>query len=372
MKIAYVTIHLDSKIINGGAGHKIKSQISLWKSMGHTVDLFALTPVKISSMPDAHQFPFGSSTQIPVLKMFSREISRCLALATMIDAVRQYKPDLIYLRFAMFSFPLHNLFKVAPLVMEVNSNDLDENRSRGLFLYWINRLTRGYMFAHCAGWVAPSHELENLPVNQKYGKPSCVVSNGIDLDSYEMLPPPGNAAPVLTLVGSPGMDWHGVDKLLRLANEYPDLQIHIVGYSNDDLSQPPPENVTLHGYLQPNQVKQVLIKTDAAFGTLALHRKNMKEASPLKVREALAHGIPVILAYQDTDLQTIKSDLFLFLPNTPDNVSRHGKLIRDFAFRVQGKRVDRELLRPLINRYDKEKSRLAFFEQVLNSRASWH
>jgi hypothetical protein len=39
MKIAYVTIHLDSKIINGGAGHKIRSQISLWRNMGHTVDL---------------------------------------------------------------------------------------------------------------------------------------------------------------------------------------------------------------------------------------------------------------------------------------------------------------------------------------------
>jgi hypothetical protein len=119
--------------------------------------------------------------------------------------------------------------------------------------------------------------------------------------------------------------------------------------------------------LQPAAVKQVLMKTDVAFGTLALHRKKMQEASPLKVREALAHGIPVVLAYQDTDLQNIQSDLFLFLPNTPDNISSHGKLIRDFAFRVQGKRVDRELIRPLINRPDKEKKRLAFFEQILNS-----
>lgn len=370
MKIAYVTIHLDSKIINGGAGHKIRSQISLWRNMGNIVDLFALTPVKITSNPDAHEFPFGPSAQVPILKLFSREISRYIALTNMIKAVRQYKPDLIYLRFAIFSFPLHKLFKVAPLVMEVNSNEIDENRSRGLLLYWLNRLTRGYMFAHCTGWVAPSHELEKLPVNQKYGKPTCVISNGVELDQYEILSPAENTTPVLTLVGSPGMDWHGVDKLVGLAEEYPELQIHIVGYSKHDLSQSTPQNMVLHGYLQPEKVKQVLLKTDVAFGTLALHRKNMEEASPLKVREALAHGIPIVLAYQDTDLQNVESDLFLFLPNTPDNVASNGKRIRDFAYHVQGKRVDREFIRPLINRHEKEKKRLEFFKQVLHSLTS--
>jgi hypothetical protein len=125
------------------------------------------------------------------------------------------------------------------------------------------------------------------------------------------------------MVGSPGMSWHGVDKLVWLAEQYPELHIHIVGYSKDDLSQSIPENVSLHGYLQPADVKQVLMKTDVAFGTLALHRKKMMEASPLKVREALAYGIPVVLGYDDTDLRDVKSDLFLFLPNTPDNVSGH-------------------------------------------------
>jgi hypothetical protein len=370
MKIAYVTLHLDSKIINGGAGHKIKSQISLWRSMGHTVDLFALTPVKVSSIPGAREFPFGARTRFPILKFITRELSRSLVLQELIEAVRQYEPDIIYLRFGMFAFPLQNLTRVAPLVLEVNSNDLDENRSRGPVLYWINRLARGYMFSHSAGWVAPSHEIQHLPVNQKYGRPSCVVSNGIDLDQYEILPPAGNPSPVLTLVGTPGMNWHGVDKVVWLAREYPELQIHIVGYSKAELFEPIPANMSLHGYLQPAAVKQVLMKTDVAFGTLALHRKNMQEASPLKVREALAHGIPVALAYQDTDLQNIQSDLFLFLPNTPDNISSHGKLIRDFAFRVQGKRVDRELIRPLINRTDKEKKRLTFFEQILNSSVS--
>jgi glycosyltransferase involved in cell wall biosynthesis len=370
MKIAYVTIHLDSKIINGGAGHKIRSQISLWRSMGHTVDLFALTPVKISSIPDAREFPFGGSARMPILKFISRELSRSRALADLIAAVRRYRPDVIYLRYAMFSLPLHNLFKVAPLVMEVNSNDLDENRSRGLFLYWLNRLTRDLMFSRCAGWVAPSHELADLPANQRHGKQVCVVSNGIELDRYETLASEDHPTPSLTLVGSPGMNWHGVDKLIGLAEQYPELDIHIVGYSKDDLSRSIPENVSLHGYLQPADVKQVLMKTDVAFGTLALHRKNMMEASPLKVREALAYGIPVVLGYDDTDLRDVRSDLFLFLPNTPDNVSSHAQLIRDFAFHVKGKRVQRELIRPLIDRYEKEQKRLEFFEQVLKSSLS--
>ena len=44
MKIAYITIHIEPKLINGGVGKKINSQVSIWQSMGHSVALFSLTP----------------------------------------------------------------------------------------------------------------------------------------------------------------------------------------------------------------------------------------------------------------------------------------------------------------------------------------
>ncbi|HLO18741.1 MAG TPA: glycosyltransferase [Anaerolineales bacterium] len=366
MRIAYVTIHIEPKIINGGVGKKINSQISIWKNMGHTVRLFSLTPEPISSIPDIEQFLFKSSSNAFILKFITREIARSTALTRLISQVWRYEPDVIYFRFGLFTFPLQDLFKIAPVVLEVNSNDQAEYRSRGPFFYWLNRITRNFIFSHSTGWIASSHELANLEINRRYRKPVCVVSNGIELSKYQPLPPPKNQFPALALVGSPGMNWHGVDKLVPLAEQFPDIKISIIGYRREDFQGEVPENIHLYGYLEPEEVKKVLAGVDAVFGTLALHRKNMQEASPLKVREALAYAIPVILAYRDTDLTGIDSDLFLYLPNVEENVLEHTQTIHDFAFKAMGRRVERSLIEERINQYQKEEARLKFFETMLN------
>jgi len=369
MKIAYVTINIDTKIINGGVGNKIRSQISIWESMGHSVALFTLTPGYVS-LPFAHQFTFNSSSKFPFLNFFVREISRSLKLAELISAVRANRPDVIYLRFGLYTFPLQYLFEAAPTLLEVNSNDFDEYRSRGLFFYWLNRFTRNILFSQSVGWVATSHELANLKENRIHEKPVSVISNGIELDKYEPLEPTRNRTPVMSLVGSPGMNWHGVDKLFYLAERYPELTINIIGYRREDFEAPIPQNIHLYGYLEKEEVRKVLADTDVVFGTLALHRKKMNEASPLKVREALGYGIPVILAYEDTDLLNLKSDCFLLLPNSEDNIFENAELIRDFSFKVMGKRVDRALISKYIDQHLKEKKRIEFFADIIKSAGS--
>ena len=357
MKIAYVTINVDPKIMDGGVGNKIRKQISIWELMGHSTKVFSLTPAPIS-IPSANLFIFNNAPKVPGLNILIRENSRSLGLIRLLSALRKYKPDLIYFRFGLFTFPLQYLFKIAPTVLEVNSNDLDEYRARGNFFYWLNRITRNVIFSRCAGWVFTSYELANLQQNQKYKKQTCIISNGIELDKYKFLLPTNNQTPVLTLVGSPGMNWHGVDKLFYLAQTYSDLEINIIGYQSKDFDKPIPSNMHLHGYLTPEHVRKILTETDVVFGTLALHRKRMNEASPLKVREALSYGIPIILAYQDTDLIDIKSDQILLLPNTEDNVIENAKRIREFAFQAIGKRIDRNSISDRIDQRLKEKKRL--------------
>jgi glycosyltransferase involved in cell wall biosynthesis len=364
MKIAYVTINIDTRIINGGVGNKIQGQVSIWESMGHSVNLFVLTPGHVS-LPFARQFTFNNSSKTFLQKFFVREISRSIKLVKLISAVRAYRPDVIYFRFGLFTYPLQDLLKIAPTILEVNSNDLDEYRYRGTFFYLLNRITRDILFSRCTGWVATSHELANFEENHRHKKPVCVISNGIDLEKYVPLQPARHQAPSLSLVGSPGMNWHGVDKLLPLAEKYPELTINIIGYRDEDFEVPIPSNVRLHGYLERDNLKKILADTDVVFGTLALHRKNMKEASPLKVREALGYGIPVILAYEDTDLMDMQSDYFLFLPNSENNIAENAKLIRDFSFRVIGMRVDRALIANRIDQHIKEEKRLAFFVDMI-------
>lgn len=358
MKIAYVTIHVAPEIMQGGVGKKIRSQMKIWRELGHEVTLFSLTPAEIP-FPDERQFVFEARVNV-----FKREINRAAELTRMLAAIQNYKPDVIYLRFGLYSYPLQRIFHIAPVILETNSDDLQENLKRSFFIRWFNYFTRGLIFNPISGMITPSRELVNILL-PKRNKPVCVISNGIDLSETEPLPPAHNERPVITLVGSPGMSWHGVDKLIKFAERYPDTTVNIVGYSQKDITSPVPPNLLLHGFLDKRQVREVLLKTDVACGSLALHRNHMQEASVLKTREALAYGIPVIIAYHDTDLNEVNLDTILRIPNTENNVSENAETIYKFALDMMGKRLDIAAVAPYLDQRQKEADRLAFFHQIL-------
>lgn len=358
MRIAYVTIHIAPEIMKGGVGKKIKTHLKLWREQGHDVTLFSLTPAEIP-FPEERLFLFD-----PGGGLLNREIRRASGLKRLLAALREHQPDIIYFRFGLYSYPLHRIHKIAPVVVDTNSNDVDEYRKKGAFFYWLNRFTRTFIFGPASGVVSPSHELVDILV-PKHDKPVCVVANGVDLTDVEILPAPKNEHPVLTLVGTPGMSWHGVDKLIEFAKLYPEITVNIVGYAPKDVDGAVPSNVKLHGFLGREQVQAVLAGTDVACGTLAFHRNKMHEASALKVREALTFGIPVLIAFRDTDLHEVQVDTIMNIPNTEDNVISHAKEIRDFAYAMMGKRVDLNVVGPYLDQRKKEQKRLAFFEQVL-------
>ncbi|MCZ2127897.1 MAG: glycosyltransferase family 4 protein [Anaerolineales bacterium] len=357
MRVAYVTVHVAPQIMRGGVGKKIKTQMRLWREAGHEVVLFSLTPAEIP-FPEERPFLFDAQTNL-----LKREINRASALRRMLDEIRGYQPDAVYLRFGLYSYPLHCLFKIAPVVLEINSDDRPEYRKRGAFFYWTNRLTRGITFGRSSGFISPSYELAKTLLT-KYKKPFRVISNGIDLTCAEALPPPQNPQPILTMVCSPGADWHGVDKIIEFAKIAPDVKINVVGYAENDLNLLIPSNVKLLGFLDQENVKNILAQTDVVLGTLALHRKKMDEASPLKVREALAYEIPIIIAYDDTDLRGIEIDTILRIPNTEENVIENAERIRQFAYAMRGKRVDFASVAARFDQHKKEEMRLQFLEEI--------
>ena len=106
---------------------------------------------------------------------------------------------------------------------------------------------------------------------------------------------------------------------------------------------------------------------DLAISTLALYRKGMEEACPLKTRECLAYGLPMVLPYVDTDLKDLDADFLLKIPNKEDNIQSHGQAIHDFAYRMRGRRVDRDQV-ALIDQVAKEAERIRFFEEIIASR----
>ncbi len=216
----------------------------------------------------------------------------------------------------MYVHPVRRLFRIAPVVVEINTNDIREHQLLGAARSLYNRLTRGIILGGASGHVFATNELMVLPDFSKFHKPGIVITNGIDLRETPLYPAPNNTPPRLVFIGTPGMAWHGVDKLVDLAKDFPDLAIDIVGLDETDTITGIPDNLTLHGFLEGAAYEAVLARADAAIGTLSLHVKGMQEAATLKIRDCAARGIPCILPYEDPDFTGMDSRLILQIPNT--------------------------------------------------------
>jgi len=361
MRIAYVSLHWP-RTRNSGVGKKIQSQITAWNTMGHESRLFMHTSQHEpqSELIEADTFFYTTAGKIKT------EINRINAMTRMIAAIRDFQPDLIYLRYSIYVYPAHLLTNIAPVVEEINTNDLTQHEGLGNIYSLYNRLTRGIFLRNIRGLVTVSRELAVSPAFAVYQKPTRIIANGVNLKKFLQLPPASNKIPRLVFIGNPGCLWHGVDKLVMLANLIPDVHIDIVGYSELPECEPLPENITLHGYLDTQEYQNILASADAAISSLALHRVQLEEASPLKSRECLAFGLPLIVAYIDTDLDDLRSDFLLKIPNKEDNIQTHAQAIRNFAYQMRGLRVDRDqILR--IDQAGKELDRIQFFSEILNA-----
>ncbi len=355
MKIAYISANMRLDMPSGVL-NKIKGQIRLWTQSGHDVALFCISPhddcaVKVEA-------------EITVFREHGG-FGRITDFAPMLDAIKNYSPDIIYLRFTPYYPGSIHLMKRFPTVFEMNTNDLAEyGMQHGKLKFAYHRLTRKRYIGAAAGYVTVSRELAVLYA--EFGKPTVVTANGIDLSSYHVSPlPPSRRAfgPCLVFIGTPGQPWHGVDQILRFAEMEPNWTFDIIGYESTQLPAPATDNVCCHGYLTRGEYETIIQNADIAIGTLALHRKKMTEASPLKVREYLAYGLPTIIAYHDTDFPE-DAPFILRLPNVDMNFCNYHDRVVSFVETWRSKRVNENDIKHLdINA--KENLRLQFFQEVL-------
>ena len=365
MRIAYVSLHWP-RTIHSGVGKKIASQINAWQAAGHETRLFLHTHT-IEDPADLLPGAIESYQQIPgLIGKIRTEIDRSRALSRLITQVEGWQPDCIYMRFNVYAFPLERLFRIAPVILEVVTNDLEQHATLGMGYGLYNRLTRRMSLKRCSGMVCISHELAAHPSFTGYRKPVTVVGDGIDLSLFPPLPAPQNLQPHLVFIGSPGNLWHGVEKLVTLAQSCPDLIIDVIGYDHIENIKCLPGNIHLHGYLSGEAYRSILAQADAAISSLSLHAIGMQESSPLKTRECAALGIPLILPYRDTDLDSIDHPCILRIPNRPDNLITHAKVIEQFVRDVQGKRLDGVVVRDAIDSREKENRRLKFIQHMLD------
>ncbi|MHA7808486.1 MAG: glycosyltransferase family protein [Marinobacter adhaerens] len=372
MRIAYlVGEDLDK---HPGLKYKIDKQIRFWESGGHEVYRVLHSLGRVES-------PDGGDILQEKVPDFGRKI-RWFSLFKKLTwqyrfiyrALKYVQPDLSYTRYL---FPARGITLIAKpagkLIMEVNSDDRSEymqnNKVSGLF----NLVFRPLFLKKISGFVFVSFELRNCRSFRAYHAASkTVISNGIDILDFPFREHSQNNKPALVFVGSPGQTWHGLDKIKFIADRLNECTINIVGPGSVECERiwgSLPSNVICHGYLKGKEVKELLSTMDLGIGTLALHRKNMNEACPLKVRQYLAHGLPVINGCRDSDLRRDKK-FYLELPNSENNVILNIEKIERFVYDVFGNsdmRKDvRDFARSALANDFKEAGRVAFFKEVIS------
>ncbi len=373
MRIAYTYLGAPPRI--DGVIKKILDQVSVWSRMKHEVCLFLLVNCDGPLPPEFEEF-LKNFPQITVRRAGLFDIrwplrtlkSRAGALRELSSEIQKFAPDVIYRRFGTHYPSVDRLAKKFPLILEVQSNDLMELRKTlSTYKYLYRRLTREKLLHLAKGAVYITHELSRISYLNTGGGQKFVLGDGIQFQRISSLAISANAQPYprLFFMGTPDSPWHGLDKLLELAQHRPQWKFDIVGTSKEYLKtlKGTFENVEFHGFLGERQYNQILACADVAISSLALDRIPMKESSPLKTREYLASGIPTILGYKDTDFSG-QEDFVLQLPAGEANVREALAAIDKFVLGWMGRRVPRDQVKHLDSEF-KESLRLNFLAQQL-------
>ena len=357
MKILYLS---DTELdITSGIAQKVLMQSNEWQKQGHDVTLLSLESLSFFSLNGERLTEVKNHFQRRGWKIFVHLMWSTLRLNQLL---KDKEFDVVYMRYRLYSPSLKHALKDAIQIVEINTDDVNEYRFSSKLLYGYNKLFRSLFLRDVDGFVCVSTELQQK-IHQ-FLKPSVVIGNGINTELYEFVPSTKTKRPSLVFIGSPNQKWHGVEKIKVLAQKLKDFDFHIIGLDGNNR-----ENLFFHGYLENHIAKRIVQNQDVGIGTLSLYENKMNEASPLKTRQYFAHGLPVIYAYDDTDIEQDISFL-LHLPNTQKNIEVSIDMIQTFVLSIYKDNEIRYLSRNFaemeLDVKVKEKQRVEFFIRVLN------
>jgi hypothetical protein len=128
-----------------------------------------------------------------------------------------------------------------------------------------------------------------------------VYPNGIKFNEEPVADRRGQI-PELLFVASEFAPWHGLDLLLdSIEKSGAEFKLHLVGNVHEpDLSRAKKDSrIVVHGRLPSTEIRRIAETCWIGLSSFGLHRKNMKEACTLKVREYLMMGLPVYAGHRD-------------------------------------------------------------------------
>ena len=358
MRIDYL-VYGDAFVADG-VTEKIAAQCARWRAEGHDARVVFVTyPPRQDAEPvlDAECFPFAGMSQ------------RVRATLSAVRAIRRRRPDLVYMRYDWFSPPPVPLLAPIPVVVEINGDERAEGHLYGPAIGLYNSAHWLATIPFAAGFVTVTRELLSGLGGHATGVPATAIANGIELGGIpeEAAANEGGDRLVMLIGARPTPVWNGLDRIGALARAMPDVRFDLIGVGRAPVVADQPANLVGHEAMPRADYGPMLRHATAAIGPLALHRKDLDEACPLKVRDYLAHGLPLLTSHRDTDFLDEEPWFIHRVPNDESDITDRAGAIGRWLASVRGRRVPREAIRHL-DVTVKERARLAFFAHVLARR----
>lgn len=368
MRIAYL---ISSDIArHRGSTLKVKNQVEVWRSKGHVVEVFARVPDMADPLLEANRFQKPRSL-FRAIFMIDKDF---------IQAVKEFNPDLLYIR---QSFPNRSYFSLQSKYancIEIVSDDVEEykyllrlHKDKVYLLKFVLNLFLRIQFLTLAdGLVCGTYEQAKKKRFRRYVSRIAVVPNSTTLGAAEKdiikksNQEDDNICKIF-FIGSPGFSWHGTDKIEALAAILGEnYQFHIIGLDGENL-----RNVFYHGYMNESTYDTILAECHICLSTFALHRKHQDECTTIKFVEYVKKGFPVIVPYLETAvMQNEKPNWVLEIPNRDDvlaDVKIIGK-IKKFCNQNKKFIVDVEMSKQYISSEHIEHKRLEYMQSLISKR----
>lgn len=235
------------------------------------------------------------------------------SLAARVARIARGSDDVVHIRHYSTGLSWREISKRVPFSLEIHAPLLRPERTLDAVRVAKNALTWPALSAFVSGAAAVTRELSEDRGWRSITE-MVVLGNGIDLSPTIPDPPAKTSRPRLVLSVGSAAAWHGLDRLAVIARST-SLDVRVVcpeGVAPGVSAELANTGVSVIATKSLAEYRSVLLECDAAIGTLALERKKLTEAAPLKVRDYVDLAIPTALPYHDTNLSAASKDPAIF------------------------------------------------------------
>lgn len=369
MKIAYIlSWELCS---NDGVTKKVFTQCKSWIAMGHQVEIFNISKdcSEVKNDLSVHTFRRKISKNFIKEFQFVHHVYKIL-----FRHLEDYNPDMVYLRSETYNPILGVIMKNYPTVIEINTNEESELKLhaqksiKGKIRLWYYLVMRKKYYSKARAFCCVTYEIANLPGIKQFNKPTIVIPNTVLVKEFGKRTINHQPLPQLVYISTPDQPWQGIDKIINLAKETKGkLEFHIIGLNENGHNKL--ENVKFYGFLDRKNYEEIICSSDIGICTIALHRKNMTEACPLKTREYIAYGLPIITGYNDTAfIGKENPDWMLKIPNRENNLKDNVNEVLNFCYKYKGYKISPSESKQHVDNWTYESQKIKFFQSIINKK----